>query len=248
MGRLQSKVALVTGGGRGIGRSIVEAFVREGAAVAVLDRPGEFAADQFVGSLKGTGAHAVALEADVADDEAVAGAVAAALAEFGRIDVLVNNAGFSQRKPFVELTLADWDNIMSVNLRGVFLVTHHVVPAMLHAAQGRIINIASQMGQLGAAQLTHYCASKAGVIGFTKALARELAPDITVNAIAPGPILTDMTKGREPGWYEQIESELPLNRLGLPEEVAPSAVFLASDDGALFTGQTLGPNSGHVML
>ncbi len=170
------------------------------------------------------------------------------LTEFGRIDILVNNAGITQLKPFLEMTPAEWDMIMNVNLRGTFLVTRHVVPVMLTAGSGCIINIASQTGQLGRAKLVHYCASKAGVIGFTKALARELAPTIRVNAIAPGPILTDKIRGRPPDWYEQIKSEMPLGKIGTTEEVAPSAVFLASDDGLLYTGQTLGPNMGHVML
>ena len=248
MMRLAGKVGLVTGGARGIGRAIVEAFAREGASVAIVDRPAVAEGPALARDLGATGARAEAFEANVADDDAVGRAVAAVLAEFGRIDILVNNAGISQRLKFTEMTVADWDAMMAINLRGVFLVTHHVVPAMLRASGGRIINIASQQGQRGAAMLAHYCAAKAGVIGFTKALARELAPTITVNAIAPGPILTDMIKGRDPGWYEQIQAELPLERLGQPEEVAPTAVFLASDDGALYTGQTLGPNCGHVML
>jgi len=160
----------------------------------------------------------------------------------------VNCAGVTHRARFVDLTTADWDRIISVNLRGTFIVTRHVVPIMLEAKSGRIINIASQLGQIGGALLVPYSASKAGVIGFTKALARELAPNICVNAIAPGPILTDMIRGRDAGWLNEMQSQLPLGRVGTPEEVAPTAVFLASSEAALYTGQTLGPNSGHVML
>lgn len=247
MERLASKIALVTGGARGIGRAIVEAFVREGAKVAIVDQS-LAEADQLANTLRSSGMHAKAFEANVAEDEAVARMVNAVFTEFGRIDILVNNAGISQRIPFIEMTAEDWDRLMAVDLRGVFLVTRNVVPVMLNQGGGRIINIASQIGQRGAPLLVHYSAAKAGVIGFTKALARELAPTITVNAIAPGPILTDITKGREPGWFEQMERDLPLGRVGQPEEVAPSAVFLASDDGTLYTGQTLGPNGGHVML
>lgn len=138
--------------------------------------------------------------------------------------------------------------MMGINLRGTFLVTRYVVPIMLAGGSGRVINIASQLGQIGGALLTHYSASKAGVIGLTKALARELSPSITVNAIAPGPILTDMIRDRDPAWFEDMRSQLPLGRVGEAEEVAPTAVFLASADAALYTGQTLGPNSGHVML
>lgn len=248
MNRLGGKIGLVTGGARGIGRAIVEAFAREGATVAIVDRPGVEEAGGLARDLRESGARAAAFEADVADDASVAGMVEAVVAEFGRIDVLVNNAGITQRKRFVEITPADWDALMAVNLRGAFLVTRHVVPVMLRTGSGRIINVASQQGQRGAAFLVPYCASKAGVIGFTKALARELAPDITVNAIAPGPVLTDMIRGRDSAWFEAIQKELPLGRVGRPEEIAPSAVFLASDDGALYTGQTLGPNGGHVML
>lgn len=247
MDRLSGKVALVTGGARGIGRAIVEAFVAEGAAVAFLSRSQE-AADSLEESLRLSGSRVVALRANPADDEDARRAVEATVEALGPIDILVNNAGFSRRIPFVEMSPEDWDALMNINLRGVFLMTRHVVPVMLENGGGRIINIASQIGQRGAPQLAHYAASKAGVIGFTKALARELGPTITVNAIAPGPIWTDMIRGREADWYEAIERDLPIGRIGTPEEVAPTAVFLASADGALFTGQTLGPNGGHVML
>jgi 3-oxoacyl-[acyl-carrier protein] reductase len=245
--RLTERVALVTGGARGIGRAIVEAFAAEGASVAILSRS-LAAAEAVASGLRETGASAIAIEASPADDDAARKAVETTVEEFGTIDVLVNNAGFSRRIPFVEMSPADWDELMNVDLRGVFLMTRHVVPVMLAHGSGRIVNVASQIGQRGAPQLVHYAAAKAGVIGFTKALARELAPTITVNAIAPGPIWTDMIRGRDPDWYEQIGRELPLARIGLPEEVAPTAVFLASADGALYTGQTLGPNGGHVML
>lgn len=247
MDRLAGKVALVTGGARGIGRAIVEAFTEEGASVTVLSRS-EDVAEALAQTLRSRGRGVIALKADPADDDAARRAVAATVKEFGRIDILVNNAGFSRRIPFVEMSPADWDELMNVNLRGVFLMTRHVVPMMIETGGGRIINVASQLGQRGAPQLAHYCAAKAGVIGFTKALARELGPAITVNAIAPGPVWTDMIRGRESSWYEQIKQELPLGRIGEPEEVAPTAVFLASADGALYTGQTLGPNCGHVML
>jgi 3-oxoacyl-[acyl-carrier protein] reductase len=247
MNRLTGKTALVTGGARGIGRAIVEAFAAEGASVAILSRSRD-AAEEVAEALRSQGRRAVAFQANPADDDDAKRAVEATVAEFGTIDILVNNAGFSRRIPFVELTPADWDELMNVDLRGVFLMTRHVVPVMLEHGGGRIINVASQQGQRGGAQLSHYSAAKAGVIGFTKALARELGPTITVNAIAPGPIWTDMIRGREPSWYEEIEREMPVGRIGAPEEVAPTAVFLASADGALYTGQTLGPNGGHVML
>ena len=248
MGRLDSKVALITGGSRGIGFAIAKAFAKEGAAVALSGRSSGASLSTAAQILSEEGAEVVGFAADVSEEPAVKQMVGAVLAEFGRIDVLVNSAGISQRKPFTEITVEDWDRVFSINLRGLFLVTRQVVPAMLAQGDGRIINIASQMGQRGGALLTHYSASKAGVIGFTKALAREMAPTIRVNAIAPGPVLTDMVRGREQSWFDQIQAELPLGRLALPEEVAGTAVFLASDDGILYTGQTLGPNCGHVML
>jgi 3-oxoacyl-[acyl-carrier protein] reductase len=241
-------VALVTGGERGIGRAICEAFAREGAAVAIADLPRRESDPGLAKQLLDAGQVAADFTVDVSIDDSVTEMVARVEARFGRVDVLVNNAGISRRIAFVEMTPADWDAVMAVNLRGVFLVTRRTVPLMQAAGHGRIINIASQLGQRGGSLLAHYSAAKAGVIGLTKALARELAPAITVNAIAPGPILTDMTRGREPEWYRELEQELPLGRLGTPDEVAPSAVFLASESGALYTGQTLGPNGGHVML
>jgi 3-oxoacyl-[acyl-carrier protein] reductase len=247
-GRLEGKVALITGAARGIGRAIGEAFAREGADLAIVDRAPLDRLTPIAQGMRRPGVMTAAFAVDVADDDAVAAMVAEALPQLGRIDILVNNAGVTQRKPFLELTLRDWDDLMAVNLRGVFLVTRHVVPVMMRGGGGTIINIASQMAQRGAPQLVHYSASKAGVIGFTKALARELAPTISVNAIAPGPVMTDMISERSPQWFERMIAELPLHRIGTPEEIAPTAVFLASSDAALYTGQTLGPNGGHVML
>ena len=239
---------MITGAARGIGRAIGEAFAREGADLAIVDRAPLDRLTPIAQSMRRPGVMTAAFALDVADDDAVAAMVAGALRQLGRIDILVNNAGVTQRKPFLDLTLRDWDDLMAVNLRGVFLVTRHVVPVMMRGGGGTIINIASQMAQRGAPQLVHYSASKAGVIGFTKALARELAPTISVNAIAPGPVMTDMISERSPQWFERMIAELPLHRIGTPEEIAPTAVFLASSDAALYTGQTLGPNGGHVML
>jgi 3-oxoacyl-[acyl-carrier protein] reductase len=195
------------------------------------------------------GAKALAVMGDVSEEADVKRMVDQIIAEFGRIDVLVNNAGISGGKDFVDLSVEEWDKFIKVNLRSTFLCTRYIVPWMIKQGYGRIINISSQIGQRGAARMAHYAATKAAQIGFTKSLARELGPhNITVNAIAPGPILTDMLKWHDPEWFEEMKSRLPLGRLGKPEEVVPSAVFLASDDGALYTGQTLGPNCGDVML
>jgi 3-oxoacyl-[acyl-carrier protein] reductase len=194
------------------------------------------------------GGRADFFEVDVSDPASVEQAFVALREKVDGIDILVNNAGITQRKAFAELTIEDWDRVVGVNLRGQFLVTRLALPLMSHRAHGRIINIASQMGQKGGASLVPYSASKAGVIGFTKALARELAPDITVNAIAPGPVMTDLISDRPRQWFDDVKQSVPLGRFGRPEEIAATAVFLASDDAALYTGQTLGPNSGDVMM
>jgi 3-oxoacyl-[acyl-carrier protein] reductase len=248
MNRLQSKTCLITGAAGGIGAAIVEAFATEGALVAAADIDKSGKLTEAAERLTAAGHRVKPFWVDVTDETTVESLVSSVHEQLGSIDVLVNCAGVTHRSKFVDITVADWDRIIGINLRGTFLVTRHVVPHMLEAKSGRIINVASQLGQIGGALLVHYSASKAGVIGFTKALARELAPHICVNAIAPGPILTDMIRDRDTGWFDEIRTQLPLGRIGAPEEVAPTAVFLASSESALYTGQTLGPNSGHVML
>jgi 3-oxoacyl-[acyl-carrier protein] reductase len=169
--------------------------------------------------------------------------------EFGEIDVLVNNAGTFSQVFLHELDVKEWDRVMGVNLRGCFLCTRMVLPRMLERGRGKVINVASQLGQIGGTEMVHYSASKAGVIGFTKALAREVSTKgIHVNAIAPGPILTDMMAEETDEWAAQKLSELPIGRFGEVHEVAPTAVFLASDESSYYVGQTLCPNGGDVML
>ncbi len=175
--------------------------------------------------------------------------VARALAEFGRIDILVNNAGVVGQFDFQDITAAEFDRVIGVNLRGPFLCARHVIGGMLERGSGKIINVASQLGQIGGVEMVHYSASKAGVIGFTKALAREVSTrGVHVNAIAPGPILTNMMAEETEEWAERKLAELPIGRFGEVHEVAPTAVFLASDDSSYFVGQTLCPNGGDVML
>jgi 3-oxoacyl-[acyl-carrier protein] reductase len=248
MGRLDDLVVIVTGAGRGIGRGIAVGMAAEGARVAVVDRPGDGGSGETVSAIGEAGGTAVAFAADVTAEDATRQMAAEVEAAFGRVDVLVNNAGVSDQVPFEQMTAAAWDRVMSVNLRGVFLCSRAVVPGMLERGAGKIINIASQLGQIGGAEMVHYSASKSGVIGFTKALARELAPKgVQVNAIAPGPINTYAEHEPSDDWLERKLAELPLGRFGEIDEVVPTAVFLASKDASYYVGQVLGPNGGDAM-
>lgn len=224
---LAGRRVLVVGGGSGIGAAIAEAFRAEDSAVVTAD-------------LRGADLHV-----DVTDE-----ASAAAMAEAaGPIDVLVNSAGILTQARLVDMSLAQWRQTIDVDLTGVFLSCRYVVPGMVARGWGRVINIASQLGLKGGVDLTHYSAAKAGVIGLTKSLALEVArAGVLVNAIAPGPIETPLVEGITEDWKAAKQAELPLGRFGVPAEVAPTAVLLASDPGGnLYVGQTLGPNSGDVM-
>jgi 3-oxoacyl-[acyl-carrier protein] reductase len=243
-GALSGQSALVTGGASGIGKAIAEAFVQAGARVVVLDREAgqARAAAAAVGAAGGVGA-------DVVSEAEVVAAVAAAGEILGPISILVNCAGVLTESPLTDMSLRQWQETIDIDLTGVFLMCRHVVPGMVARGHGRVINIASQLAIKGGTSLTHYSAAKAGVIGLTKSLALEVAPHgVLVNAIAPGPIDTPLTAGISGQWKEAKRRELPLGRFGRPEEVAPTAVLLASSPGGdLYVGQTLGPNSGDVM-
>lgn len=246
-GRLEGRTALVTGGGRGIGAAIVQAFVREGAAVAVLDR--DLAHAKSIALSAAERGTTIALAADVSDERAISGAVEAATRSLGHIDILVNNAGISTTAPLVDMPISMWDEMIAVNLRSVFLCTRAVLPAMIERKFGRIISISSQLAQKGAAQMTHYSAAKAGIIGFTRSLAYEVARDgITVNAICPGPIDTELARGVPEERRARKIASLPIGRVGTVEEIAPTAVLLASDEGAYYIGATLNPNGGDIMV
>ena len=249
MDKLRDKVAIVTGGARGIGGAIAVAFAAEGADVVIADRLGEDIAAPVVSQIEVAGRKALFVSADVSDEEQVRAMVDRAYEEFGDVDILVNNAGVVSQQFFHELSVAEFDRVLGINLRGVFLCIRFVLPHMLERGSGSVINVASQLGQIGGTEMVHYSASKAGVIGLTKALAREVSTKgIRVNAIAPGPILTDMMAEETEEWAAQKLSELPIGRFGEAYEVAPTAVFLASDDSSYFVGQTLCPNGGDVML
>lgn len=242
--KLAGQVALVVGGVGGIGAAIAQAFSAEGAQVVVADHSDE----QALGLARSHG-YAMGVGMDVRRQDSVDAAVGRVVDELGAIDILVNSAGILTEAPLVKMSADVWDETLDIDLNGVFRCCRAVVPRMVDAGHGRVINIASQLGIKGGRGLTHYSAAKAGVIGFTKALALEVSEyGVLVNAIAPGPIETPMVAGISEDWKAAKRSELPLGRFGIPEEVAPTAVLLASDPGGnLYVGQTLGPNSGDVM-
>jgi 3-oxoacyl-[acyl-carrier protein] reductase len=247
-GRLQGKKALVTGGARGIGGAIATAFAREGADVAVLDLT-MAKAEAKTAELEQFGVKTVAIAADVSNEAQVEAAVAAAIKGLGQIDILVNNAGIDTTSVVTDMSTAMWDEMMAVNLRSVFLCTRAVLKPMIDRKFGRIINIASQLGHKGAPEMAHYAAAKAGVIGFTKSLAYEVARDgVTANAICPGPIETELYRGLPEEWRKAKLNELPIRRAGQVTEIAPTAVLLASEEGAYYVGATMNPNGGDIML
>ncbi|HWS80776.1 MAG TPA: 3-oxoacyl-ACP reductase family protein [Rubrobacter sp.] len=244
----RSRVALVTGAGSGIGRAIAERLAKNGEQVVVNDLKGE-AAEEVVARIKGSGGEAATAPGDVSDPEAVEQIMAAVREAYGPPEILVNNAGFLQQKRFVDLTIEDFDRMIAVHLRGTFLCTRAALPEMLSQGRGIVVNVASQLGQIGGIELCHYSAAKAGIIGLTKSLAREVsAQGVRVNAVAPGPINTELVLGLSEEWRDVKASELPLGRFGEPAEVAETVAFLASEGAKLYVGQTLGPNSGDVML
>lgn len=240
---LTGKVALVTGGSRGIGRAIALALAGQGAKVAIC-HPGDPVAAETLGELEALSG-GISVQADVSDEAQVQALFEAVNDQLGPVDILVNNAGILYESPLAEMEAADFDRVIAVNLRGPFLTAREFVR---RRRAGRIINIASDLGLLGREDLAGYTASKGGVIALTRSLARELAPDVLVNAIAPGAVATDMTRPESMS-PEQIAKDLdtPLSRFGRPEEVAAMAVFLAGPDSGFITGQCFGVNGGSVM-
>ncbi len=248
MGKLDGRMALVTGGARGIGRAIALAFAREGAGVAILDLRRE-TAERTAKDVAELGAKSFAVAADVGEEAPVKSAIAEVEAALGRIDILVNNAGIDTTSRVTDMPIEMWDDMIRVNLRSIFLCTRAVLPGMLRREWGRVINISSQLAHKGAADMAHYVAAKAGVLGFTRSLAYEVARSgVTVNAICPGPIDTELFRNIPEAWRKNKLAELPMGRAGTVDEIAPTAVLLASDEGSYYLGASLNPNGGDVMI
>jgi len=248
MGKLEGKTALVTGGNTGIGRAVCLAYAHEGASVAVgwLEREAE--ARSLVEAVAASGGRALALEVDVTDEGSVEAMLTQATSELGALDVLVNNAGVQKAEPIVEMSVESWDRMLAVHLRGAFLCSRGAARRMVERAQGgRIINLCSQLGYIGRSGYTAYSAAKGGMIAFTRALARELAPyDILVNGVAPGLVDTGFDPLTDEAKRAHAES-LPLGRLGTVDDMTSAFVFLASEDGRYYCGQLLHPNGGEIM-
>lgn len=243
---LQGKVAVVTGGGSGIGRAISQRLAGDGAAVAVWDLNGP-AAEETVAMIAKAGGRAIACAGDAASTAGIAAGIARTHAEFGPITILVNNAGMTGFNKFLDIGEELWDRMMRINLKGPFLCTQAILPDMLAAGWGRIVNISSSSFQTGAPMMAHYVASKGGVIGFTKALALEVAAQgITVNHIPPGFIDTPMLRA-SPVDVDGYAATMPMKRPGKPEDIAAACAFFVSEEANYVTGQTISVNGGRYM-
>ena len=247
MSKFKGKVAFVTGAAQGIGKAIAVALAKEGADIVVSDINLELAT-QTSQEVQVLGVKSMALKSNVAEFCDVEEGVKQALAQMGKIDILVNNAGITKDTLLIRMKKEDWDAVINVNLNGVFNCTRVIAPLMMKQGSGRIINIASIVGEMGNVGQVNYASSKAGVIGLTKTVARELATrGVTVNAIAPGFIKTAMTDKIPENVKEQMLKQIPMAKLGMPEDIAYAVVFLASDDAAYITGQVLNVNGGMLM-
>jgi 3-oxoacyl-[acyl-carrier protein] reductase len=246
--KLQNQIALITGGSRGIGRATALLFAQEGADIAFCHLNDDAKADETAAEIRALGRRAMHRSLDVANVSATKAFAQMVEAEFGPVDVLLNNAGMNIRKLFHEYTEDDFDRLMAVHLKGMFFMAQAVYPAMVGRKRGCIINIASQRGLKGAVKSAPYSAAKAGIIGFTRSLSWEAAPlGIRVNAIAPGPIVTDLTSTMTDEDRAAFIASLPVGRFGRVEEIAATALLLAGPDGGFYVGATLSPNGGDVM-
>lgn len=245
---LGGKVAIVTGSSRGIGRSVAIELAKAGAKVVINYAGNKAAAEEVLEIVKANGSEGVICQGDVSKAEVAEELVKTAVDAFGHVDILVNNAGITRDTLLIRMKEEDWDAVLTTNLKGVFNCTKAVARVMMKQKSGKIVNMASVIGQMGNAGQANYAAAKAGVIGFTKATARELASrGITVNAVAPGFILTDMTAAVSEQAKEEYANKIPLGRPGTPEDVAAAVLFLASDAANYITGQTVNVDGGMVM-
>ena len=246
MSNLQNRVVIVTGASRGIGRAVAVRFGEAGAVVVVAARGDH--ADATADEIRGEGGRAVSVSVDVTDTKQIDAMVGMALEDYGRIDVLVNNAGIVRDQLAMRMTVADWNAVIATNLTAVFTCSRAVLRPMLKQRSGRIINVGSVVGQMGNAGQVNYAATKAGLVGFSKALAREVATrGVTVNVVAPGMIDTEMTSGLAKPAREAMLAKIPLGRLGTPDDIARAVGFLASDEAAYITGHVLAVNGGMYM-
>ncbi|MFH1633971.1 MAG: 3-oxoacyl-[acyl-carrier-protein] reductase [Chloroflexota bacterium] len=246
---LEGRVALVTGASRGIGRTIAELLAKRGANVALADRQFELAKTAAQEIAAETGQKIIAVEVDVSNFEQTQAIAKAITKELGQIDILVNNAGITRDDLLMRMKESDWDDVININLKGAWNCSKAVIRGMMKNRYGRIVNISSVSGQAGQAGQTNYSASKAGLIGFTKALAREVASrGVTVNGVAPGFIPTTLTVDLPDELKDQIIAATPMGRMGKPEEVAAAVAFLASDEASYITGQIIGVDGGMVMM
>ncbi|ADB47752.1 3-oxoacyl-[acyl-carrier-protein] reductase [Acidaminococcus fermentans] len=245
---LVGKVALVTGGSRGIGRAIALKLAKNGADVAINYAGNTAAAEEVKAAIEQMGRKALLIQCSVADTDGVQAMVNQVVKDLGRLDILVNNAGITRDGLLMRMKEADWDDVMNTNLKGVYNCSKAVMRTMMKQKSGRIVNMASVVGEMGNAGQANYAAAKAGVIGFTKSLAKEVASrGITVNAIAPGFIATDMTSVLSDDQKAEMARTIPLGRAGQPEDVANAVLFLASEGAAYITGQVLNVDGGMVM-
>ena len=246
--QIEGKVAFVTGASRGIGRAIALTLAEAGADVAVNYAGNAAAAEEVAAEIRKMGRRALILQGDVSQTEAAAAMLDAVVAEFGRCDILVNNAGITRDGLLMRMKEEDWDAVLNTNLKGVYNCTKAAIKYMMKQKSGKIVNIASVVGIMGNAGQANYAAAKAGCIGFTKSVAKEVASrGITVNAVAPGLIATDMTSVLPEKVVEEMAAGIPLKRAGQPVDVAKAVLFLVSDDAAYITGQTLNVDGGMVM-
>jgi 3-oxoacyl-[acyl-carrier protein] reductase len=245
--KLEGRVALVTGASQGIGHACALALARQGASVAVAAR-NQVKLDELVSQIAASGGKAAAFAIDVANEEQVKAGIKAAIGQFGKIDILVNNAGITRDQLVMRMKRADWDSVLSTNLTSAYLCIQNVIPSMLKQRWGRIINIASIFGQMGQAGQANYSASKAGLIGLTMAIAREVASrGITSNAVAPGFIETSMTAALSEEFKQNAVKQIPLGRVGTPDDIASAVAFLASEEASYITGHVLNVNGGMLM-